>query len=180
MQSSTRDLTIPGQKRALRSLLQSIFCAEIMAPSNPLWLSSGWISDIPILDNSARQFQALWPDWDSRPIRLSEYLNAHCGRGGRVAVVLRDVSHNSDFIQILTQSRAYRNEQLAVVVTKEQHVKGLVGEHLMIGGSMNFTFNGIEINDEEVIYRCDPASIHEKRLSLMEKWGQSLPWSKDG
>jgi hypothetical protein len=180
MPYTIRDLTIPSQKRELRFLLQSIFCAELLTPSYPLWISSGWISDIPVIDNSARQFQALYPDWDNRPIRFSEYLAALCSRGGRVVVVLRDESHNKRFIHTLTQSQAYRLKQLAVIITETQHVKGLVGERLMIGGSMNFTFNGIEINDEEVVYRCDPVSIHEKRLSLMEKWGQRLPWSTHG
>lgn len=179
MKYSGRDLTIPGQKRALRSLLQSIFCVELLSPSNPLWFSSAWVSDIPILDNSARQFQSLCPDWEVRFIRLSECLEGICSRGGRVVVVIRDEEHNKRFVETISEGRSYRDKRLAIVMDKNQHVKGLVGEHQMIGGSMNFTFSGIEINEEDVIYRTDPSAIHEKRLLLSERWGDILPWSRN-
>jgi hypothetical protein len=178
--SMTRDLTVPGQKRSLRYLLQSIICLELLSPSNPLWVSSGWMSDIPLMDNSARQFQALYFDWEPRWIRLSECLEAICDRGGRVAVVLRDEEHNTRIVQKLRAGPAHARNALAVILTRTQHVKGLVGSHCMIGGSMNFTFNGIQINDEEVIYRCDQASIQEKRLSLNDRWGHELPWGNHG
>jgi len=177
---TARDLTSPGQKRALRSLLQSIFCVELISPSSPLWLSSGWVSDIPILDNGARQFQALCPDWEARTIRLSECLEAICSRGGRVVVVLRSTEHNQRFVEILSTGKALRENRLAIIMDENQHVKGLVGECMMIGGSMNFTYNGIEINEEDVFYRTALADIHEKRLALSERWGNKLPWSTNG
>jgi hypothetical protein len=94
--------------------------------------------------------------------------------------VLREVSHNKNFINALLSNRDYDADRLAIVQTENQHVKGLVGELFMIDGSMNFTHNGIEINDEHVLYRCDQQSIQECRLNFLERWGRELFWRPNG
>jgi len=64
------DLHGPAQSRAVRDLLQGLFAAELIHPSAKLWLFFAWITDIELLDNSARQFSALAPDWPATQIRL--------------------------------------------------------------------------------------------------------------
>ncbi len=59
MPTASRDLHGPAQSRAVRDLFQSLFAAELINPSPKLWLFFAWISDVEILDNSARQFAAL-------------------------------------------------------------------------------------------------------------------------
>ena len=39
---------------------------------------------------------------------------------------------------------------------------------------MNFTFNGIMINDERVIYRCDKNKIAERQIVMWNKYGDEL------
>lgn len=105
-----RDLTGPTQGRAIRDLLQGLFVAEALRPSDPLWILSGWISDIPIIDNRARQFAVVDPDWPIDFIPLSSVLRTMLARGGSLAVVLRDVDHNKLFIERLRSLRiAYPN-----------------------------------------------------------------------
>ena len=65
MPTNSRDLHGPTQSRAIRDLFQSLFVAELINPSPKLWLFFAWISDVEILDNSARQFAVLEPDWPS-------------------------------------------------------------------------------------------------------------------
>ena len=39
--------------------------AELLRPSTHLWIVSPWVSDVPLIDNRARQFGTLAPDWRS-------------------------------------------------------------------------------------------------------------------
>jgi hypothetical protein len=169
-----RDLAAPGQKRAIRDLLQSIFVAELIKPSKRFWLASAWVSDIGIMDNSARQFSALCPDWPSRMMRLSETLQAIVSRGGSVVCVLRDEIHNYQFMDKIKIIKELFPDQVRLIVGPDFHEKGILGEDYLLSGSMNFTFKGIEVNDEHLYYRCDLGSVHERRIVLEEKWRDHL------
>src|SRR3954471_22292008 len=95
---NSRDLTGPGQTRAIRDVLQSLFALELLRPSRRLWIGFGWISDIEILDNEARQFSALQPDWPATTIRLSKVIEALAAKGCDVVILIRDHTNNRSFI----------------------------------------------------------------------------------
>lgn len=101
---TSRDLTGPGQTRAIRDVLQSLFAAELLRPSRRLWIGFGWISDIEILDNEARQFAALQPDWPAAPIRLASVIEALANKGCDVVVLIRDHINNRGFIERMRPS----------------------------------------------------------------------------
>lgn len=168
--STTRDLFGPGQTGAIRDLLQSIFVAELLKPSQRLWLAFGWISDVEILDNRARQFGALQPDWPSTTIRLSHVLAALANRGGDIALVLRDVEHNRGFINRLDAVRRRFPHRIRYALGDDVHKKGILGDDFLLNGSMNLTFNGITVNDEHLTLRTDLASVEEWRVVMEEKW----------
>ena len=46
----------------IRELLEGIFVAELLVPSESIWLVSPWISDIDILDNRCGQFSSASAD----------------------------------------------------------------------------------------------------------------------
>jgi hypothetical protein len=169
--NGSRDLTGPGQTRAIRDLLQSLFAAELLSPSRRLWLGFGWISDIEILDNQARQFSALQPDWPAAMIRLSAVLEAIAAKGGRIVILIRRHKHNEGFVE---KMRGLGQPGITVVVTPDFHEKGMLGDGYVLSGSMNLTWNGVTVNDEHVVLRTDPAAISERRVQLEEKWGGSL------
>lgn len=172
-----RDLFGPGQTGAIRDLLQSLFAAELLKPSKRLWLVFGWISDVEILDNRARQFSSLKPDWPATGIRLSAVINELIERGGRVALVLRDVEHNHFFIEKLKAIRAMHLElpgHLQFTLDLDVHEKGILADDFLLSGSMNLTSNGITVNDEHLTLRIDKASVEEWRLVLEQKWGSLL------
>src|SRR5262245_13475667 len=98
MAEFSRDLHGPAQSRAVRDLFQSLFAAELINPGPKIWLFFAWISDVEILDNSARQFAALEPDWPVAPIRLSQVLKALLARGVQIRLIIRDHGHNDYFI----------------------------------------------------------------------------------
>jgi hypothetical protein len=169
-----RDLFGPGQTTAIRDLLQSLFAAELLQPSRRLWLAFGWISDIEILDNRARQFAPIQPDWSASGIRLYSVFQALLERGGTIVLILRDVEHNKTFVDRLKTLKFRFPSQIRIALGADVHEKGILGDDFLLSGSMNLTFNGITVNDEHLTLRTDRASVEEWRLVLEQKWGGLL------
>lgn len=171
----SRDLHGPAQSRAVRDLLQSLLVAELIHPSPKLWLFFAWISDIEIIDNSAREFAALEPDWPAAPIRLSQVLRALLARGVAIRLVIRADGHNDYFIERLQTLKGRYRDQIRWTVEKNFHAKGLLGADYFLSGSMNLTLNGISINGEHLVLRTDPAAVAEQSIELETRWeGQMI------
>ncbi len=169
---NSRDLTGPGQTRAIRDLLQSLFALELLRPSKRLWVGFGWITDIDILDNQARQFSALQPDWPASHIRLSAVLEALAVKGCEVVVLVRDHEWNRSFIE---KMRALSHlPGIRPIIAPDFHEKGLLGDDYVLSGSMNLTWSGVTVNDEHILLRTEASAVSERRLQLEEKWGAHL------
>lgn len=171
---ASRDLHGPAQARALRDLLQTLFVAELLSPSRKLWLTFAWISDIEVLDNSARRLAAIEPDWPSAPIRLSQVVDALLARGSHVRLIIREHGHNEYFIARLQILKAGYGDQIDWRVSKNFHAKGLLGEDFLLSGSMNLTRSGISVNGEHLTLRTDPATIAEQAEQLELQWERLL------
>lgn len=165
-----RDLHGPAQSRAVRDLFQTLFVAELIQPSPKLWLFFAWISDVEIIDNSAREFAALEPDWPAAPIRLSQLLRALLARGVQIRLVIREDGHNDYFIARLQTLKARYYDQIKWTVEKSFHAKGLLGADYFLSGSMNLTLNGISTNGEHLVLRTDPAAVAEQSIELESRW----------
>ena len=169
-----RDLTGPTQSRAIRDLLQSLFVMEALQTSRSLWLLSAWVTDAPVIDNSARQFAGVDAEWSAGDVVLSAVLRTILERGGVVNVVTRNDEINAPFIETARRLRALFGRRLGLVLEPNFHDKGLVGDRFEVAGSMNFTRKGITTNDEHVMYRTDVAQIAERRLVLSNLWQARL------
>ena len=168
-----RDLTGPSQAQSIRDLLQSLFLLEIVQPSKRLWLGSAWISDIPIINNRAKQCASFEPDWPEDYVSLVKVLEAIAKRGVELIIITRNDRSNQSFIdKINIVSSKYPN--LKLILKDEFHEKGLLGEDYELMGSMNFTRNGIEINDEHIKYTCDKEVAAQRQVEMMQKYGQDL------
>jgi len=170
MLGPSRDLHGPTQSRGVRDLFQSLFIAELLSPSPKLWFFFAWISDIEVIDNSARQFASIQPDWPSAPIRLSELLRALLSRGQQVRLIIREHGHNEYFIAKLQTLKGIFGDQVRWTIEKDFHAKGLLGADYFLSGSMNLTLNGISINGEHLVLRTDPASVAEQTIELESRW----------
>lgn len=166
----SRDLHGPAQARGVRDLFQTLLAAELVSPSRKLWLFFAWISDVEILDNSARRFAAVEPDWPAGPIRLSQVLAALLARGTQVRLVIREHGHNEYFVQRLRVLRERWGDQVKWLVEKDFHAKGLLGDDYFLSGSMNLTRSGISVNGEHLVLRTDPAAIAEQAEQLEFQW----------
>lgn len=171
---ATRDLIGPGQAAAIRDVLQAIFIAELMLPSKPLWITSGWISDIELVDNTAHAFACLQPDWPPAPIRLSSLIEAIVLRGGEVRLIVRQIDHNDAFLGRIADVRRRHGPAVGWRTDPSFHAKGLLGDGFLLEGSMNFTRSGLTVSGERVTYRTDLEGIAQRRLELEEMW-ESMP-----
>jgi hypothetical protein len=158
--------------RQVPDLLQTILVAELIAPSQNLWLVSPWISDIPVIDNTANTFQALEPSWYRSKIRLSQVLASLTQQGTMVYVATRPDSHNNSFLESLKTKAD--SDYLSIHKVEELHSKGILSDSFYLAGSMNFTFNGITVNQETLSYETDPTAIAEQKLNFRARWGGSL------
>ena len=166
----SRDLHGPAQSRAVRDLLQSLFIAELISPSPRLWLFFAWISDVVILDNSARQFAALEPDWPAAKIRLSQVLRALLSRGVDIRLIVRQHGHNEYFITLIRALQTGYGDQIKWIIEKEFHAKGLLGADFFLSGSMNLTQSGISVNGEHLVLRTEPSVVAEQAIELETFW----------
>lgn len=169
-----RDLTGPAQSRGIRDLIQTVLVAETLVPSDPLWIFSGWISDIPVIDNRAGQFAAIDSEWPTSMVNLTQVLRSIVERGGSIVLVLREVEHNTRFIDKLRPLAKAHPERVKMAMSPDFHDKGILGGDFEISGSMNFTRNGIEVNDEHVIFRTERSEIEGRRLTVMGTWQSKL------
>jgi hypothetical protein len=150
--------------RDAQCLLESIFIAELLKPSDHLWLVSPWISNICVLDNRAGTFAALLPDAGEREIRLAEILCRLSEAGAKVAIRTTSDPLNDAFLGALAQ--ADPEGQVSVVTRQRLHEKMLAGEGYLVSGSMNFTVSGVERNDEQVALETDAEIVAQVRVAL--------------
>ena len=155
----------------IRELLEGIFVAELLVPSESIWLVSPWISDIDILDNRCGQFSSLVPTWGLRRIRLSEIFGQLMNQS-TVHIVARPDSHNDAFLRKMNDlSRASDDaSKLHVTIRDTLHLKGLLGQDYYLSGSMNLTYNGVEVNHEGVSLDRSPEAIAAARIHFQENY----------
>ena len=168
----TRYLHSRLTSRQVPDLLQTILVAELIAPSHCFWLVSPWISDIPAIDNTANTFLALEPSWCRAKIRLAQVLAALTRQRTTVCVATRPDLHNNSFLDTLSVQADL--DYLRLHKADELHSKGILSDSFYLGGSMNFTFNGITVNQETLSYETDLATIAEQKLNFRERWGGNL------
>lgn len=152
-------------------LLQALFVAETIIPSEEIWLVSPWLTDLQILDNRTGEFSALGHQWGPRRIRLSELL-ATTLESSQLFIVTRPVPHNDTFVQKIKDlaAAAGKTDNLTVHIRKTLHLKGLLGSDYYLSGSMNFTFNGVEILDEGISFDTSPDAIAQARIAFHENY----------
>jgi phosphatidylserine/phosphatidylglycerophosphate/cardiolipin synthase-like enzyme len=167
---STWRRTVRTNPRAgvrVNEILSTALVSELIQPSAHLWLVSPWVSDIIVLDNRDEHLEAVLGQDYVRTLYLSEVLAMIVSGGCRLHVAVRPDDHNTTFLGRLERvlSRPFdlhRGEDL--------HEKTLCGGEWLITGSMNFTWRGLEVNDEAVMYSVDRELAAQTRLDLEHRW----------
>jgi transposase len=159
-----------GATRGLDELVETLLIAELIAPSDDLWLLSPWISDIPVVDNRGGAVMSLVPSAPARHLRLTEVLVELARRGCAVRVLVRDDPKNTPVVDRLTAS-TFEEIPLEVRVVENLHEKGLLTSRVHVQGSMNFTHFGRTVNEEGIVVTSDPDEVAGARLSFQERFG---------
>jgi phosphatidylserine/phosphatidylglycerophosphate/cardiolipin synthase-like enzyme len=170
----SRAIATVGSPLVPFDFLQSLFAAELLRPSSRLWISSPWVSDVEVVDNRARQFGSLCPDWPAARIRLSAVLATLLERGARIVLIVNEDKHNDDFVDKMRNLQEQYGNGLKIIRSANLHEKGIVGDHFRLTGSMNMTYRGVYVNEENLTYTSDPAEINERRITLEFRWKDYL------
>ncbi|MBD3920998.1 phosphatidylserine/phosphatidylglycerophosphate/cardiolipin synthase family protein [Paenibacillus sp. PR3] len=160
--------------REISDLLQSLFVAELIAPSRCIWLVSPWISDIPVIDNQSNQFTSLEPSWARKQVYISDVIARLVEMGTTVRIGTRDNDHNELFIERVT-SKISEHNKFSIKTSPLLHNKGLLADDFYLNGSMNFTYNGISISEEYVQLVTNAKEIAENRVTFAARWGDEAP-----
>lgn len=159
-------------------LLASLFALELLKPSRCLWVISPWVTDFPIIDNRFGGFPSL-DRLGRRMITLAEVLVTLAAESATVVIATRQDAGNAAFRARL--SRFAEDEGVAdrvsvVIVADEQrlHEKALAGDDFVVSGSMNFTFAGALLNEEQVQLHSDEAYVAATQKDLYQRFGGVL------
>lgn len=156
-----------------RELLQAIFAAELLAPSRCLWIVSPWVSNVPVIDNEADTFRPPDTSWARGTIRLAHVLRELARRGTRVVVATRPDPQNDLLLEDIRW--LFRDvgcaDRLIVHQAAQLHEKGIAGDGFHLGGSMNLTWNGIEVLEESLHFTTEPDAVAAVRLQYRQRWG---------
>jgi hypothetical protein len=168
--AGSRHIHKRGAVETISDLLETIFAAELVAPSRCLWIVSPWISNIPILDNSAHAYLSVEPSWARASVRLAPVLHRLMDAGCEVVVATRPIAVNDAFLAQLDKGRDPMH-RLTVHTSENLHTKGILGDRFYLSGSMNFTFHGIEVNEEYLHFSTEDATVAENQLEYRRWWG---------
>jgi phosphatidylserine/phosphatidylglycerophosphate/cardiolipin synthase-like enzyme len=160
-------------RNEIKDLLQSLMVGEFLAPSKEFWLVSPWISNLQVLDNRAGTFRGLYSGTNYRSASLVDVLEYLANTGAEVTVVTRPVD-SADIVQELERrSASVRVPGFLRVIERETlHTKGLLGDTFCVSGSMNFTYSGVNLNDEFVTLHTDEQEVSRIRLEFSDEYGQ--------
>jgi hypothetical protein len=142
----------------------SLFAMELLHPSEEIYLISPWISDVPLLNNCQGQFRSIAPELSKGWIGLADLLLALSERGSLVYILCRpDQLQNENFLQKVSEFTSSKK-------TESLHEKGLVTNNFYLRGSMNFTYSGVNLNDESVELTTEPTAVSQAFIEAQQRW----------
>jgi hypothetical protein len=158
-------------------MLGALLSAELVAPSKCIWLVSPWVSDVEVLNNSAGTYSAL-TRFGRRPIRLAELLVTLASAGAYVVVATTPDNHNDMFLRRLkllkTDLRVEDRVKVVMDRTGKLHTKALTGDDYTVAGSMNITYSGIHLREEQVELRTEQSYVAQARMDTFDRFGGVL------
>ncbi|RZS64542.1 hypothetical protein EV187_2929 [Agromyces ramosus] len=160
--------TRPRNGVAISDVLSAVLVSELVAPSQELWLVTGWVSDIPVIENRTGEFSAIAEDLDANALILSDVLAHLTMQGTLVNVAVREDRHNDVFLE--TIRRRCDKQWLSVFSSPDLHEKVLCGDDWLLKGSMNFTWNGLNLHEESIELVVDRTEAAKSRLEFGVRW----------
>ncbi|GIH72018.1 phospholipase D-like domain-containing protein DpdK [Sphaerimonospora thailandensis] len=163
-----------GNNLGLRvdDIVGTALIGELLDPGKVLWVVSGWISDVKVLDNSQGAFDSILGDDPPSVCRLSHMLALIAAAGAKICVATRHNPHNTVFIEHLNEVIRDK-ERLRIIRDPNMHEKTLCGNGWIMTGSMNFTISGMGDSEESVTYRTSDPSVAQAHIDFRARWKES-------
>ncbi|MBQ4899854.1 hypothetical protein KB559_13470 [Paenibacillus sp. Marseille-P2973] len=153
----------------LKDMLISIFTAELIQPSEEMYLISPFMSNVPFMDNQFGHYTDLFPLVKSKQIYLSDILQTLAWKGTDVRVICDP--ERPETMPLLSELRGV----VSFRKLEENHEKGLFTDHFYIHGSMNFTYRGVYVNKETVRSTWEEGEVRQALLSARARWQEAEP-----
>jgi hypothetical protein len=160
-------------RNAAREVLQSLFAAELLAPSRCVWIVSPWLRDVPVLDNSTGSFSMLCADFPRAEVRLSLVLRELLSLGTTVVIATRPGEGNRQVVEALDGCPGVLGG-LTFLELPTLHSKGIVTDRAALQGSMNLTYNGVDRLTEMLTLETTPFQVESLRVAFKAFYGGVL------
>jgi hypothetical protein len=172
MDSLGRQIFVHGPygERQIRETLSDLLVGLILSPDT-VWLVSPWVSDFDLLDNRSGDWTSLNPSWGARFVMFSELLAAGIDAGCELRLVTNGHDGNARFYERATKGLS-QLKRVQWKVVQQLHTKGLLCTSFFLSGSMNFTYSGINRNDEHLRLSIDSEDIADARLEFEEQYAK--------
>ena len=161
-----------------QQLLQILVVSELISPSPCVWLVTPWISDIVVLDNRHGRFTGLCSDSEGTEVRLASVLRTFVDNGTEVVLVTRpQEQHNEAFKNRLQQLGCLDAGTPGITLLEEGHerlhYKGFLTSYCYLRGSMNVTYNGLELLEEGIEFDTAGDETGRQRIADARVWLQN-------
>ena len=156
-----------GSSIQLIDCLSSLLTLELFSPGEELYLISPWLSNVPLIDNRHGQFRAIAGEYNKPTLYLVDILRLLAERGTAVRVLY--LSPAKDMTSIFLQG-TQDIEHIEHRGFRRLHEKGLITPHFYLRGSMNFTYSGINLNQESVELTTDEAAVWQALQEAQMLW----------
>jgi hypothetical protein len=160
----SRDIWSPGGGAVLADAIASVLSMLLLRSDDrrPVYFSSPWITDFPVLRNRFREYAALFPRLaDEDEILFSDYL-VRLASEREVRVLTADNEHSKAFLR---NSKLVTRGLTAKLAEGPFHEKGILAPGVYIEGSMNITYRGVFINREKVTVHAAPDAAVLARIA---------------
>jgi PLD-like domain len=172
MESLGRQIFVHGLygERQLRETLSDLLVGLVLSP-DAVWLVSPWVSDFDVLDNRSGDWSTVHPAWGARYVMFSELLAVGIEGGCDLKLVTNNDEANKGFYEKLIKNLTEK-DRVRWIVEEQLHTKGLLCSSFFLAGSMNFTYSGINRNDEHVRLSIDSDEISEAKMEFERRYAR--------
>jgi hypothetical protein len=148
--------------------LSSVLSLELMSPSPEFYLISPWLSNVVLINNRFGQFRAISRELSKDELGLIDIITLLVGRGTTVRIMCRpDHDPTQAFLSELAR---LKRKNIEWRQTKHLHEKGMITAHCYLRGSMNFTYAGVNLNDESIEITDNQNEIFRAQQEARVSW----------
>lgn len=156
-----------GEEQTLQDYLISMFAVELFQPSNEIYFMFPYLGNSPIADNCFSQYSALFPISHGSMIRMADILDVLAFKGTEVKIICNpEHEETRSLINRLNGKVHFKN-------LTDSYDQMIVSEKIYLQGSIKFTEEDININQDIIRVTNAPPEVSKALLTAREHWKES-------